>query len=161
MIEVFIPDYIIQILNSQHGWISIVIINNQCYDWGIPSRFSATAIIFINGYDLFYNERNSPESLQAYDPALGGYIVQIEITSNIQVPCHCQHAPWYSGANAKSFLAHFIEDLTHHIVMSQPLGATLVEVFMSIRQLQVPGFCKHDNPTLGGYICGIEYSVYE
>ena len=28
---------------------------------------------FINGYDLFYNERNSPESLQAYNPALGGY----------------------------------------------------------------------------------------
>ena len=36
--------------------------------------------------------------------------------------------------------------------MTQPLGATLVEVFMSIRQLQVPGFCKQDNPTLGGYI---------
>jgi hypothetical protein len=27
---------------------------------------------FINGYDLFYNGKNSPESLQAYDPALGG-----------------------------------------------------------------------------------------
>ena len=32
------------------------------------------------------------------------------------------------------------------------LGATLVEVYMSIRQLQVPGCCKHDNPALGGYI---------
>ena len=30
---------------------------------------------FINGYDLFYNGRNSLESLQAYDPALGGYII--------------------------------------------------------------------------------------
>ena len=30
---------------------------------------------FINGYDLFYNGKNSPESLQAYDPALGGYII--------------------------------------------------------------------------------------
>ena len=39
--------------------------------------------------------------------------------------------------------------------MTQPLEATLVEVFMSIRQLQVPGCCKHDNPTLGGYIYGI------
>jgi hypothetical protein len=28
---------------------------------------------------LFYNEINSPESLQAYDPTLGGYIVQIKI----------------------------------------------------------------------------------
>ena len=36
--------------------------------------------------------------------------------------------------------------------MTRPLGATLVEVFMSIRQFQVPGCCKHDNPALGGYI---------
>ena len=36
--------------------------------------------------------------------------------------------------------------------MTRPLGATLVEVFMSIRQFQVPGYCKHDNPALGGYI---------
>ena len=79
---------------------------------------------FINGYDLFYNGKNSPESLQAYDPALGGYIIQVEITSNMQVPCHCQHAPWHLGANAKSFFAHLIEDPTHHIVMSRPLGAT-------------------------------------
>ena len=60
-------------------------------------------LFFINGHDLFYNGGNSPESLQAYDPTLGGYIVQIEITSNIQVPCHCQYAPWHLGANAKSF----------------------------------------------------------
>ena len=141
----------------------------------------------------------------------------------MQVPCHCQHAPWHLGANAKSlFLAQLIEDPTHHIlnepalrgyqlllskirgtqalihyierstiqlveykalnlvdvgsspmveitsytviindhiykvpahycIMTRPLGATLVEVFMSIRQFQVPGCYKHDNPTLGGY----------
>ena len=40
----------------------------------------------------------------------------------------------------------------HYCIMTRPLGATLVEVFMSIRQLQVPGCCKHDNPSLGGYI---------
>ena len=34
---------------------------------------------------------------------------------------------------------------------TRPLGATLVEVFMSIRQLQVPSCCKHDNAALGGY----------
>ena len=28
-----------------------------------------------SGYDLFYNGGSSPESLQAYDPALGGYII--------------------------------------------------------------------------------------
>ena len=39
----------------------------------------------------------------------------------------------------------------HYCIMTRPLEATLVEVFMSIRQLQVPGCCKHDNPTLGGY----------
>ena len=77
---------------------------------------------FINGYDLFYNERNSPESLQAYDPALEGYIIQIEITSNIQVPCHCQHAPWHLGANAKSIFAQLIEDPTHHILNEPALG---------------------------------------
>ena len=60
-------------------------------------------LLFSNGYDLFYNERNSPESLQAYNPALGGYIIYIEITSNMQVPCHCQHAPWHLGANVKTF----------------------------------------------------------
>ena len=43
----------------------------------------------------------------------------------------------------------------HYCIMTRSLGATLVEVFMSIRQFQVPGCCKHDNPTLGGYICGI------
>ena len=83
-----------------------------------------TGYYFINGYDLLYNGRNSPESLQAYDPALGGYIIQIDITSNMQVPCHCQHAPWQLGANAKSFFAHLIEDPTHHIILSWPLGAT-------------------------------------
>ena len=36
--------------------------------------------------------------------------------------------------------------------MTRPLGATLVEVSMSIRQFQVAGCCKHDNPTLGDYI---------
>ena len=58
---------------------------------------------FINGYDLFYNGRNSFDLLQSYDLALGGYIIQIEITSNMQVPWHCQHPPWHLGANAKSF----------------------------------------------------------
>ena len=126
--------------------------------------------------------RNSPESLQAYDPTLGGYIIQVDITSNMRVPCHCQHASWHLGANAKSLFTQLIEDPTHPIVTSRPLGATrccsslhdyiykvpsyccimtwplgatLVEVFMGIRQLQVLGCCKHNNPALGGYICGI------
>ena len=77
---------------------------------------------FINGHDLFYNRGNSLESLQAYDPALGGYIIQIGIISNMQVPCHCQHAPWHLGANAKSFFAQLIEDPTHHILNELALG---------------------------------------
>ena len=93
MIEVFIPDYIIQILNSQHGWIFMVI-NSQYYDQGLQSCFSATTIIFINGYDLFYNGGNSPESLQAYDPTLGGYIIQIEITCKSHVAASMHHDNW-------------------------------------------------------------------
>jgi hypothetical protein len=61
-----------------------------------------------SGYDLFYNGRNSPKSLQAHDPALGGYIIQIKITSSIQVPCHCKHAPLHLGANASCFSNHHI-----------------------------------------------------
>ena len=49
----------------------------------------------------------------------------------------------------------YIKSQLNIILLTQPSGATLVEVFMSIRQLQVPGCCKHDNPALGGYICGI------
>ena len=58
------------------------------------SRFSTTAIIFINGHDLFYNGGNSPESLQAYDPALGGYIIQIEITCKSHVAASMHHDTW-------------------------------------------------------------------
>ena len=43
---VFKPGYIIQIFNSQHGWIFIMVINNQYYDWGFQSRFSAMDIIY-------------------------------------------------------------------------------------------------------------------
>jgi hypothetical protein len=47
----------------------------------------------------------------------------------------------------------------HYYIMTRPLGATLVEVFMITRQFQVPGCCKHDNPALGGYIYGV-FSFY-
>ena len=47
---------------------------------------------------------------------------------------------------------HIYKVPAHYCIMTRPLGATLVEVFMSIRKLQVPGCCKHDNPALGGYI---------
>ena len=49
---------------------------------------------------LFYNGRNSPESSQAHDTALGGYIIQIKITSRMKVPCRCKHTPRHLGANA-------------------------------------------------------------
>ena len=96
------------------------------------------------------------------------------------VTASMHHGTW--GLMQKLFFAQLIEDSTHHIVMSRPLGATrcwsnlhdhiykvpahycimtrplgatLIEVFMSIKQLQVPGCCKHDNPALGGYIYGV------
>ena len=49
MNKVFIPDYII--LNSQHGWIFMVI-NNRYY-WGIQSRFGAMVIILL--MDMIYS----------------------------------------------------------------------------------------------------------
>ena len=54
-----------------------------------------------------------------------------------------------------SLYDHIYKVPAHYCIMTRPLGATLVEVFMSIKQFQVPGYCKHDNPTLGGYICRI------
>ena len=40
----------------------------------------------------------------------------------MQVPCHCQHAPWHLGANAKSIFAQLIEDSAHHILNELALG---------------------------------------
>ena len=40
----------------------------------------------------------------------------------MQVPCHCQHAPWHLGANVKTFFAQLIEDPTHHILNEPALG---------------------------------------
>ena len=51
---------------------------------------------------------------------------------------------------------HIYKVHAHYCIMTRPLGATLVEVFMSRRQFQVPGCCKHDNPALGGYITQVE-----
>ena len=50
---------------------------------------------------------------------------------------------------------HIYKVPAHYCIMTWPLGATLVEVFICIRQLYVPGCRKHDNPALGGNICGI------
>ena len=75
---------------------------------------SAQWILFYQ-WVWFILQRNSPESLQGYDPALGGYIIQVEITSNMQVSCHFKHAPWHLGANAKSFYwPYWRPDSLHH-----------------------------------------------
>ena len=101
-----------------------MVINSQYYDGGLQSHFSAMVIIVLMDMVYFYNGRNGPELLQANNLALGGYIIQIEITSNMQVPCHCQHAPWHLGDNVKSFFDQLIEDPSHPIVISWPLAAT-------------------------------------
>ena len=123
MIELFISDYIIQIFNSQHGWIFMVI-NNQYYDWGFESRFSAMAIIL--SMDMIYSTMEGivPSRCRLTTRHLEATLFKLRLHQNMQVPCHCQHAPWHLGANAKSLFAHLIEDPTHHIVMSRPLGAT-------------------------------------
>ena len=58
-----------------------------------------------------------------------------------------------------SLYDHIYKVPAHYCLMTRPLVATLVEVFMGIMQLQVPGCCKHDNPALGGYIYGV-FSLY-
>ena len=50
MNKVFILDYII--LNSQHGWIFIMVFNNRYY-WGFQSCFSAMVIIL--SMDMIYS----------------------------------------------------------------------------------------------------------
>ena len=64
---------------------------------------------------------------------------------------------WPLGATCccSSLHGYIYKVPAHYCIMSRPLGATLVEVFMSIRQLQVLGCCKHDNLELGGYIYGV------
>ena len=63
---------------------------------------SAQWLLFYHGYNLFYNGRNSPESLQAHDPALGGYIIQIEIICKSHVAASMHHDTW--GLMQSNFL---------------------------------------------------------
>ena len=92
----------------------------------------------VTSYDVIFIEVYIKVPAQYYltEPALGGYTVDVQ-----------------------SLQDYIYKVPAHYCIMTRPLGATLVEVFMSIRQLQVPGCCKHDNPALGGYICGI-FSFY-
>ena len=71
-----------------------MVINSQYYDGGLRSRFSAMVIILLMDMIYIYNGGNSPESLQAYDLALGGYIIQIEITCKSHVAASMHHDTW-------------------------------------------------------------------
>ena len=53
---------------------------------------------------------------------LGATLFKLILHQICKVPCHCQHAPWHLGANAKSFFAQLIEDPTHHILNEPALG---------------------------------------
>ena len=131
-----VTDYIIQILNSQHGWIFIMVINNQYYDWGFQSRFSAMAIVSL--------------SMDMNNSTMEGIVLSC-----------CKHAPWHLGANAQSFFTRLIEDPTHLIVMSRPLRTTncSCQKFNSIwSYLQSPCSLLHNDPALGGYT---GWSFYE
>ena len=57
--------------------------------------------------------------------------------------------PFRATRCCSSLHDHIYKVPAHYCIMNRHLGATLVEVFMSIKQLQVPGCCKHDNPALG------------
>ena len=70
----------------------------------------------------------SPESPQADDPALGGYIIQVLFITSMQVPCRCKHASRHLGANASWFSNHYIVNRFCCLKeMSRLLGATPAE----------------------------------
>ena len=84
----------------------------------------------VTSYDVIFIEEYIKVLAQYYltEPTLGGYTVAVQ-----------------------SLHDYIYKVPAHYCIMTRPLGATLVEVFMSIRQFQVPGCCKHDDPALGGY----------
>ena len=67
-------------------------------------------------------ERIVPSRCRLTTRHLGATLFKLRSHQNMQVPCHCQHAPWHLGANAKSFFAQLIEDPTHHILNEPALG---------------------------------------
>ena len=79
-------------------------------------------------------------------------IIFIEVYIKSQLNIILLSRPLGATHCCSSFHDHIYKVPTHYCIMTRPLGATLVEVFMGIKQLQVPGCCKHDNPALGGYI---------
>ena len=79
-------------------------------------------------------------------------VIFIEVYIKSQLNIILLSRPLGAAHCCSSLQDHIYKVPAHYCIMTRPLGATLVEVFMSIRQLQVPGCCKHDNPALGGYI---------
>ena len=93
-----------------------MVINNQYYDQGFQSRFSAMAIIL--SMDMIYStiEGIVPSRCRLTTRHLGATLFKLILHQICKVPCHCQHAPWHLGVNAMSFFAQLIEDPTHHIL---------------------------------------------
>ena len=72
------------------------------------------------------------------------------------VTASMHHGTW-GLMQSHIFFAHFIEDPTRHIVMSRPLGVTLIEVFISNYKSQVAA--SMTTRYLGATY--MEYSVYD
>ena len=77
----------------------------------------AQRLLFLS-MDMIYSTMEGivPSRCRLTTRHLGATLFKIDITSNMQVPCYCQHVPWHLGANAKSLFAQLIEDPTHHIL---------------------------------------------
>ena len=101
-------------------WLSITSIMIEVFKVAL----SAIAIILSKDMIYFTMKGIVPSCCRMTTRHLGATLFKLRSHQIFQVPCHCQHAPWHLGANAKSFFHHLIEDPTHHIVMSRPLGAT-------------------------------------
>ena len=114
MIEVFILGYIIQILNSQYGWFSIVIINNQYY-WGFQSRFSAMAIILSK--DMIYSTMEGivPSRCRLTTRHLGATLFKLRLyqicKSHVAASMH--HDTW-GLMQSHFFSPYWRPDSSHH-----------------------------------------------
>ena len=101
-----------------------MVINNQYYDQGIQSRFSAMAIIL--SMDMVYStiEGIVPSCCRLTTRHLGATLFKLRLhqicKSHVAASMH--HDTW--GLMQSHFFTSLIEDPTHHIIMSRPLGAT-------------------------------------
>ena len=115
--------YIIHIFNSQHGWIFIMVISNQYYDWGFQNCFSAMAIIL--SMDMIYS------------------------TMEGIVPSRCRLTTWHLGATLFKLRLHQI--CKSHVAASMHHDTWGLMQCHFYWPYWRPDSSHHNEPALGGY----------